>query len=224
MTQVYFAFPASGTAKVARERQDAGMRKDQVGVVRSAVLIALALSIVGITRFLEEEDGEDAGDFGSFRRSSKDELGMVPDDLRPLVSDVERRIERISAAGRRRMRRHHTLVGLSATLTGGVPVAVAAGGPAWLTAALGSLAVLAQGLAQLAQNHRVGVEQHLLAVQMSAILRRFKNRLLLAADFEPQREVSDFLRALDDVEDASSARIGDVLARPTPLPPTDRPG
>ncbi|MEO7261602.1 MAG: SLATT domain-containing protein [Jatrophihabitantaceae bacterium] len=122
--------------------------------------------------------------------------GALPHE-QAYLKTVHEMLSGYSKAGKSRLRRFYSLLGVALTAAAGVPVAVAAGAPAWAIASLGGMAAVAQGLEQLLQDQRLGVESHATAVQLSQELRKFHVESGAATQFR-QRAV--FQQFVDGVE------------------------
>src|SRR5436190_23448286 len=165
-----------------------------------AVVIGLALAAALLFLEEEEEEEEEPGEFGSFRPSTDEELTRLPELAQALLVEVEGRIARISAAAARHVRRHRVLVLSGAAFAGAVPVTAAANGPTWLMAALGAAASFLVVVLQVTQDHEIGTEQHLLAVQMSRAIRRFRIAQGFGSSIPLEASLQSLMSELDDME------------------------
>ncbi|WP_251744969.1 SLATT domain-containing protein [Frankia sp. AiPs1] len=167
----------------------------------------IVFAIFSRTLLLEEEEGEGAGLVGTYDREDL----YRPDDMRPnqaaYLDSIEKMTERYSRKARFRLRRYFATSTGAIACASAVPVVVAAGFPSWITAALGALAAVVQGIQQILQDQRLGAESHAIAVEMSTALRRFRYE----AEEVPERERDTSFHALvdqvEEIQRLSGARM-----------------
>lgn len=149
---------------------------------------------------MSEEEDEEAGEVGSAARSKPDTVSGLEEHQQIYLDSLDRRIQSFSRSARRRLVRFRVSAGTSLVVAAAVPVAVAAVAPGWIVAALGSVAVVIQGLQQVLQDQRSSVESHVVAVELSRARRRLAYDLGVCRSRHERRLVFDsFVDRIEDV-------------------------
>lgn len=128
----------------------------------------------------EEEEGEDAGSVGSWSKQSDEEdvvFRLLPPSEREVVDRFDRRGRRLSSSARSARRAHLVLSIISICAAAAVPVFLAVGLPPWMSAVLGGITTVAQGINQLTHSAEKSAELHTTLLKMTDARDRLRNEL-----------------------------------------------
>ncbi|HEY0169367.1 MAG TPA: hypothetical protein VGB75_20190 [Jatrophihabitans sp.] len=185
-------------------------------------MVILLVAFVCLRQFLtleeEEEGGGLVGGYDGSRRAAP--AGALPHE-REYLEAVHELLSGYSKAGKGRLRRFYSLLGIALAAAAGVPVAVAAGAPAWTIASLGGIAVFAQGLEQLLQDQRLGVESHAAAVRLSQELRKLHIESGAATEFRQRAVFQKFVDGVELILDYHGSASIEALRRQRVITPAD---
>ncbi len=183
-----------------------------IPVISSFLAVLVLLAVVLRSLLLEEED-EEEGEPGSYDGARVEPpAGTLPHEAQYLDSVYEA-MGSYSRTAKRRLRRYYLMNTLALASSGAVPVAVAASSPGWVVAALGGVAVTAQGVQQLLHDHEIGAESHALAVALGRALRRFHFRAG-ASTGEGQRALfAELVEVVEDLRVGHGTVVLDLVRR-----------
>ncbi|MFJ9893801.1 hypothetical protein ACIQPR_10775 [Streptomyces sp. NPDC091280] len=163
-------------------------------------------SALARTLLIEEEE---EGDYDA------EDLKPAPRSLRAhekeFLEYIEARSRRYNHLAKIRLRTAQVLGTVSLTATASVPVVIAASLPSWSAAALAALAGIAQGVQQIRQDNRLGLENHLMAVDLSRACRRYRLAVARSSSVERSSKFDEFVREVEELQESSRPRFLEVV-------------
>ncbi|HET6356162.1 hypothetical protein [Streptomyces sp.] len=181
-------------------------------VIQPFILLA---TFTIVARTLVLDDDEEEGDY-----DDTEELRPAPRGLRAyekeFLQDIESRSRRYNRLARYRLRTAQVLSAVSLTSTAAVPVVIAASLPGWSAAALAAVAGVSQGIQQIRQDHRLGLENHLMAVDLSRACRKYRLAAARSSLSERGSNFDNFVREIEELQANSRPRFLEiVMPRPS---------
>lgn len=128
----------------------------------------------------EEEEGEDAGSVGSWSKQPDEEdvvFRLLPQWERDVVDRFDKRGRRLSSAARSARHANMVLSIISICAAAAVPVFLAVGLPPWMSAVLGGITTVAQGINQLTHSAEKSAELHTTLLKMTDARDRLRSDL-----------------------------------------------
>jgi hypothetical protein len=160
---------------------------------------------------LLEEEEEEGGVFGFTPLPKPPPRGLRLHE-REFLQEVEEQILRYSRLARIRLRVAQPLASVTLAATVAIPVIVAANLVGWIAAALAAVAAFAQGVQQVRQDQRLGVESHLIAVGLTRATRKYRRSVTRYPASERDELFDDFVQEVDDIHSQARPRILETLA------------
>jgi hypothetical protein len=161
------------------------------------------------TLLLEEEE-EAEGDVGFTPRPKPPPRGLRLHE-REFLQEVDEQILRYSRLAQIRLRVAQSLASVTLAATVAIPVVVAANLAGWIVAVLAAVAAFAQGVQQVRQDQRLGVESHLIAVDLTRAARKYRRSVTRYPASKRDELFDDFTQEVDDIHSQARPRILQTL-------------
>jgi|SRR5579859_1056846 len=171
----------------------------------------LPLLVLALHRTLLLEEEEEEGDVGFTPPPKPPPRGLRLHE-REFLQEVDEQILRYSRLAQIRLRVAQSLASVTLAATVAIPVIVAANLAGWIAAALAAVAAFAQGVQQVRQDQRLGVESHLISVDLTRAARKYRRSVTRYPAAKRDELFDDFVQEVDDIHSQARPRILKTLA------------